>query len=105
MLPKKINKKFLVRLFILLIGVAFSSCNSGNPADVPPAFIQFVSAPNENSVLSSNDILFMWKGSDEDFLFRYRLVSIDNEYDLDYIDWTNYSSLTEIEFNDLDEGK
>ncbi len=105
MLPKIINNKNFFSIILLILGVAFSSCNSGNPADVPPAFIQFVSAPVENSVLSNNDVLFMWKGSDEDFVFRYRLVSIDNEYDLDYIDWTSYKSLTEIEFTDLDEGK
>ncbi|MFH0733772.1 MAG: hypothetical protein V1773_04255 [bacterium] len=110
MLIEKFNiKDYIMRLsyVILLLSVTFviNSCNSGNPTEVPPAFVQLLQAPNENEIITVSSVSFIWRGSEEKFQFRYRLLSIDNNSAYDYIDWTSYTSLTEIEFKNLDEGK
>lgn len=96
----------IARLTIkILLLIVIVSCNNGGTTDTPPAFIQFVQAPTENSVISTNSVIFVWRGSDDNFEYRYRLVELNDENPSDYIDWSNYSKDSEIEFTDLNEGK
>ncbi|HPN39845.1 MAG TPA: triple tyrosine motif-containing protein [Melioribacteraceae bacterium] len=97
----KISKYFTISLFLLIV----VSCNNGGTTDAPPAFIQFVQAPLENAILSSNSVIFVWRGSDDNFTYRYRLVELNDESPSDYIDWSNYAKDSEIEFTNLNEGK
>ncbi len=110
MLIENFNIKSYIKplsYLILLLSLTFviNSCNSNTPTEVPPAFVQFLQAPNENAVISTNSVSFIWRGSDDNFSFRYRLLAVDNDYSSDYVDWTSYTSVTEIEFKNLDEGK
>jgi hypothetical protein len=95
------NAKLLIMFLLILINI---SCNSSGTTDTPPAFVQFVQAPVENSILSSNSVVFVWRGSDDNFQYRFRLVELNDENPSDYIDWSNFSKESEIEFINLNEG-
>ncbi len=93
------------RLLMFLLVFIVISCNSGGTTDAPPAFIQFIQAPLENAVLSTNTVIFVWRGSDDNFEYRFRLVELNDDNPSDYIDWSNFAKDDEIEFTNLNEGK
>ncbi len=97
------NKRiYLIKILLILLTI---SCNGGGSTEAPPAFIQFIQAPEENAVLSQNRVIFVWRSSDNNFMFRYRLLELNEENLSNYIDWSNFSTGTEIEFTELNEGK
>lgn len=96
--------KIIYLLSIVLIFLTIS-CNGGGTTEAPPAFVQFIQAPDENAVLTQNRVIFVWRSSDNNFQFRYRLLELNDENLSNYIDWSNYSTDTEIEFTELNEGK
>lgn len=101
----KMKKDFFkFALVIIMSAFSFASCDSGN-VESPPAFIEIIEGPANRQVLGEDQVKFMWKGADDSYQFKYRLLSLDKDnFPTDYIAWTGYSKTNEIVIKNLNEG-
>ncbi len=98
--------RFSKYLFIVLIIAAFNSCQSPNLVDLPPAFINIIEGPKEGEVLSKDNVFFKWKGSSNDYKFKYELDILDEDNVLRSYDTAKaYANVTEHFYSNLDEGR
>ncbi|MCF8240047.1 MAG: cohesin domain-containing protein [Melioribacteraceae bacterium] len=96
---------FAIILFTISIGL-FSACQTSQSVENPPPFLKITDGPAENTVLSEDVVSFVWKGSDNSFFYKYRLLAIDEDnFPSTYIDWNDYSKENEVTFYNLDESK
>ncbi len=92
-------------LFIVALVFA-AGCNTNNLVTNPPPFIQFLKAPAENSILSTEAISISWKGSTDNYQFRYRMLTLDKDnFPTEYLSWTQYSNINEVVFQQLNDSK
>jgi hypothetical protein len=99
--------KYLLKLFsILFISLFALTCNTGGVVDNPPPFLELIDGPQESEVLTKDKVVFVWRGNGSGYTFKYRLLSLDSDnFPSVYQDWTNYSTVTDITYSNLDEGK
>ncbi|MDP3683495.1 MAG: hypothetical protein Q8S01_06130 [Ignavibacteria bacterium] len=104
-LEKKM-KYFLKHFSILFISLFALTCNTGGVVDNPPPFLELIDGPQESEVLTKDKVVFVWRGNGSGYTFKYRLLSLDSDnFPSVYQDWTNYSTVTDITYSNLDEGK
>ncbi len=105
----KIQKKikyFLTHFSLLLISLFALSCNTGGVVDNPPPFLEIIDGPKDSETLSKDKVVFAWRGNGSGYSFKYRMLSLDSDnFPTVYQDWTNYSTATDVTFENLDEGK
>ncbi len=95
--------KFLI-FALLLLGA--ESCNGPAVVDNPPPFLQITEGPAEDAVIAVNYATFGWSGSDNGFEYRYRMLALDEDnFPTVYRDWSEWGTVTEITFSNLDESK
>ncbi len=93
-------------IFIVTTVLLFNACNTNNLVINPPPFVEFLKAPDNNAILSVEDISFSWKGSTNDYQFRYRMLTLDKDnFPTEYLGWTDYSSISEVVFQKLNDSK
>jgi len=99
-------KIYNIKILFITVVIFIAGCNTNNLVTNPPAFIEIVKGPVDNSVISTEDISFSWKGSTNDYQFRYRLLTLDEDnFPTEYLGWTTYSSLNEVVFKKLNDSK
>ncbi|MCK9426303.1 MAG: hypothetical protein M0Q21_09725 [Ignavibacteriaceae bacterium] len=99
-------KYFLKHFSILFISLFALTCNTGGVVDNPPPFLELIDGPQESEVLTKDKVVFVWRGNGSGYTFKYRLLSLDSDnFPSVYQDWTNYSTVTDITYSNLDEGK
>jgi len=98
--------KFLkIFLLVLMVFLAYS-CQSPGLVDLPPSFISIVEGPAEGAMLKNDHVYFKWKGSSNDYKFKYELQILDEDNVVKSYDTTTaYGDITEQFFSNLDEGK
>jgi hypothetical protein len=98
--------KFMMVLVIILAGqYIVLSCDSPGLVDNPPPFIEITDGPNQNQVLNLDEVYFKWRGSSNDYQFRYVLLILDEDnVDTTYADTTQWDVNNEVYFSNLDEG-
>jgi len=99
-------KIFNIKILFITVFIFVAGCNTNNLVTNPPPFVEIVKGPADNSVISTEDISFSWKGSTNDYQFRYRLLTLDKDnFPTEYLGWTTYSSLNEVVFKKLNDSK
>ncbi len=100
-------KYFSIRILILFVFIfGAENCNGPAVVDDPPPFLQITEGPAPNEVIAVNYATFGWSGSDNGFEYRYRMLALDEDnFPTVYHDWSEWGTVTEITFNNLDESK
>ncbi len=92
-----------IAAFLLIF---IESCNGPAVVDNPPPFLQITEGPTPDKVLAVNYVTFGWSGSDNSFEYRYRMLALDEDnFPTVYKDWSEWGTVTEITFSNLDESK
>ncbi len=88
----------------LLFGV--ESCNGPAVVDNPPPFLQITEGPAQDDTVAVNYVTFGWSGTDNGFEYRYRMLALDEDnFPSVYKDWSEWGTVKEITFENLDESK
>ncbi|MCF8260272.1 MAG: hypothetical protein K9J12_05830 [Melioribacteraceae bacterium] len=96
-----------IKLSILILSsLIATACDSSVGVSNPPPLLQLIKAPEEGEILTENFVTFGWKGSDDKFVFEYELYTFDEDNAKEeYSGRLLGNNITEVTFEDLDEGK